>query len=67
MEWNSGVVCRFQEAYRLLSEALSAFRHKLTIYKTSKGAIQFPIEEPIPEELVKEMVRFRVRENEKAK
>lgn len=49
------------------SSAISAFKHKLTPYKTSKGAIQFPIEEPIPEELVKEIVRFRVRENEKAK
>lgn len=49
------------------SSAILAFQHKLTSYKTSKGAIQFPIEEPIPEELVKEIVRFRVKENEKAK
>ena len=47
--------------------AISAFQHKLTRYKTSKGAIQFPIDDPIPEKLVKEIVRFRVKENARAK
>jgi uncharacterized protein YdhG (YjbR/CyaY superfamily) len=32
-------------------------------YKQSKGAIQFPIDEPIPLDLVRRMVRFRVEEN----
>jgi len=49
------------------SSAISAFQHELTRYKTSKGAIQFPIDDPIPEELVKEIVRFRVKENARAK
>lgn len=47
--------------------AIAAFQHKLTLYKTSKGAIQFPMDQPIPEELVKEIVRFRVKENSRAK
>jgi uncharacterized protein YdhG (YjbR/CyaY superfamily) len=33
------------------------------VYKQSKGAVQFPIDEPLPLELVKKMVRFRVEEN----
>lgn len=44
----------------------SAIRHfskELTHYTTSKGAIQFPIENGIPKKLVKEIVKFRVKEN----
>jgi uncharacterized protein YdhG (YjbR/CyaY superfamily) len=33
-------------------------------YKTSKGAIQFPIGKPVPEALLKKIVRLRVAENE---
>ncbi|MGZ4863124.1 MAG: iron chaperone [Halobacteriota archaeon] len=40
-----------------------AFDEKLSIYKHSKGAVQFPIDGPIPLDLVREMVRFRVKEN----
>ncbi|MGZ4034032.1 MAG: iron chaperone [Bacteroidia bacterium] len=39
------------------------FKNKLTDYKTSKGAIQFPIEKAIPITLVKEIVKFKVKEN----
>lgn len=40
-----------------------AFKEKLSIYKQSKGTVQFPIDGPIPLDTVKEMVRFRVKEN----
>lgn len=42
--------------------AMEAFKEQLSSYQTSKGTIQFPIDEPIPLDLVKEMVRFRVKE-----
>ena len=42
---------------------VEVFKDKLTGYITSKGAIQFPVEEPIPFELVKEIVKYRVQEN----
>jgi uncharacterized protein YdhG (YjbR/CyaY superfamily) len=45
------------------ASAIEAFKEKLAKYKTSKGTIQFPINEPIPFELVKEIVKFRVKEN----
>lgn len=40
-----------------------AFQDELTKYKTSKGAIQFPINEALPLALVKKIVAFRVKEN----
>ena len=47
--------------------AIEKFTEKLSSYKTSKGAIQFPLKEPIPFALVKEIVRFRVKENMNSK
>lgn len=42
---------------------IKVFKNELTDYKTSKGAIQFPIEKKIPVALVKKIVRLRVVEN----
>ncbi len=42
--------------------AIKYFKKKLTKYKTSKGAIQFPMEEPLPITLIKQIVRYRVAE-----
>lgn len=39
------------------------FAEELTGYKTSKGAIQFPLDRPTPYDLVARIVRFRVEEN----
>jgi uncharacterized protein YdhG (YjbR/CyaY superfamily) len=48
--------------------AIKTFAQELRQYKTSKGAIQFPIDKPLPTSLVKKIVRFRVKQNlEKAK
>ncbi len=40
------------------------FADNLSMYKTSKGAIQFPVKTGIPVELVKKIVEFRVNEDE---
>ncbi|KGR76726.1 iron chaperone [Ureibacillus manganicus] len=42
---------------------IERFKEELSEYKTSKGAIQFPIEKPIPYELISKIVKFRVAEN----
>lgn len=42
--------------------AIEAFRKDLLPYKTSKGAIKFPLDRPTPYDLVKRMVEFRVKE-----
>ncbi|MBL7996449.1 DUF1801 domain-containing protein [bacterium] len=50
------------------SSPIKVFAKELTRYKTSKGAIQFPIDEPIPLGLVRKIVKYRVKEStEKAK
>ncbi len=46
------------------ASGIAAFKSELARYKTSKGAIQFPITKPIPASLVKKIVKFRVRQNE---
>jgi uncharacterized protein YdhG (YjbR/CyaY superfamily) len=42
---------------------IEAFKEALAPYPTSKGAIQFPLDEPIPYDLVSKIVAFRVKEN----
>jgi len=37
------------------------FEKDLTPYQTSKGAIQFPINEPLPFELIEQMVIYRLK------
>ena len=39
------------------------FQKELSAYKTSKGAIQFPVDKPIPYDLVTRIVQYRVIEN----
>jgi uncharacterized protein YdhG (YjbR/CyaY superfamily) len=46
------------------ASAIVAFKSELASYKTSKGAVQFPIEKPIPTKLVKKIVNFRFKANE---
>ena len=46
-------------------EGITAFKEKLTSYKTSKGTVQFPLNKPLPSELIREIVRFRVDEQSK--
>lgn len=45
--------------------AVIHFADKLTAYKTSKGAIQFPFSKPIPLELIEEITLWRVAQVEK--
>lgn len=42
---------------------ITTFQQELKIYKTSKGAVQFPIDQPLPLKLIKKIVEFRVKEN----
>ncbi len=45
------------------ASGIDTFKHKLSEYKGSKGAVQFPLEQPLPYELISEIVKFRVAEN----
>jgi len=42
---------------------LEQFKAELAPYKTSKGAVQFPLDKPIPYPLITKIVKFRVKEN----
>ena len=42
------------------AEAIVAFQERLTPFKTSKGAVQLPMDAPLPLDLVKDMVRFNL-------
>ena len=45
------------------SSGIAAFQEELTPYASSKGAVQFPLDQPLPIELISRIVRFRVAEN----
>lgn len=42
---------------------IQAFKHELSVYEGSKGAVRFPIDKPLPLELICKIVKFRVTEN----
>jgi uncharacterized protein YdhG (YjbR/CyaY superfamily) len=42
---------------------IETFKDELSSYKSSKGAVQFPMGKPMPYELISRMVKFRVSEN----
>lgn len=50
-----------------MPSAIMAFKKELASYVTSKGAIQFPLEEKLPLTLIKNIVKFRVQENKEKK
>lgn len=42
---------------------IEAFKEELSSYKSSKGAVQFPLDRPIPFEIISKIVAFRAAEN----
>ncbi|SHM10625.1 iron chaperone [Flavobacterium saccharophilum] len=45
-----------------------AFKEELSLYKSGKGSVQFPLNQQMPYDLITKIVKFRVKENlEKAK
>jgi uncharacterized protein YdhG (YjbR/CyaY superfamily) len=50
------------------ASGIASFQKEFANYKSSKGAVQFPLDEPLPLELIAKITRFRVKEDvEKAK
>ncbi len=43
---------------------IAAFQKEISAYKSSKGAVQFPIGEKLPLELISKMVKFRLEQDE---
>lgn len=42
---------------------IEKFEAELAAYKRSKGAVQFPLDQPMPYDLIGRIVTFRVQEN----
>jgi len=68
-KWNGALLvwyAAFKEHIGFYPKAsgIASFKSDLAGYKTSKGAIQFPLGKPIPAALVKKIVKFRMKENE---
>lgn len=47
-------------------EAVLFFAEELQGYKTSKGAVQFPLDQAMPFELIQKIVRHRIEMNRAA-
>ncbi|MFI5137240.1 MAG: iron chaperone [Sphingobacteriales bacterium] len=45
------------------SSPIEVFKDDLAPYKYSKGAIQFPLDEPMPADLISRIVKFRVQQD----
>src|SRR5664279_6448476 len=46
------------------ASVIEAFENELKAYRTSKGTIQFPVDEPLPDALLKKMVKARIAQIE---
>lgn len=42
---------------------IEAFKNELSMYKSAKGSVQFPLDKPMPYELINKIVKFRLAEN----
>lgn len=42
---------------------IAAFKEELSAYKSSKGAVQFPVDKPLPLSLISKIVQYRAKEN----
>jgi|SRR5579862_3537644 len=49
------------------AEAIKVFKEELSAYKSAKGSVQFPFDQPLPLALVGRIVKFRVKQNLKTK
>ena len=44
------------------SSGIAAFKEEVAGYKSTKGAVQFPLDQPLPTDLIARIVKFRVTE-----
>ncbi|MEI6753218.1 MAG: DUF1801 domain-containing protein [Paludibacter sp.] len=45
------------------AKTIEHFKAELSVYKTLKGTVQFPLNQPLPIELITRMILFRIDEN----
>ena len=42
---------------------IEAFKEELSAFKTGKGSVQFPLDQPLPVDLIRRIVAFRLQEH----
>jgi uncharacterized protein YdhG (YjbR/CyaY superfamily) len=42
---------------------INKFQNEFSEYKSSKGAVQFPIDKPLPKDLIERIVKFRLNDD----
>lgn len=45
------------------ASGIQAFQEDLKPYKSAKGSVQFPLDQPLPTDLIRRIVELRVKEN----
>ena len=45
------------------ASGIQTFKEDLKPYKSAKGSVQFPLDQPLPTDLIRRIVEFRVGEN----
>ncbi|MCX6379634.1 MAG: DUF1801 domain-containing protein [Armatimonadetes bacterium] len=55
--------CKNHIGFYPTASGIEAFKQELSGYKSSKGSVQFPLDEPLPLELITKIVQFRVAKN----
>jgi uncharacterized protein YdhG (YjbR/CyaY superfamily) len=46
------------------ASGMEAFKQEFSVYKNSKGAVQFPIDKPLPLALIRKVVKFRISQTQ---
>ena len=55
--------CKNHIGFYPTATATTVFAEEIKSFKSSKGAIQFPLNQPLPVELIEKIVKHRVNEN----
>ncbi len=55
--------CKNHIGFYPMPSSIEAFKNELSVYESSKGAVQFPYNKSIPFGLIQKIVKFRVKEN----
>lgn len=53
---------RNQIGFYPMPSAIEEFKEHLSLYKSGKGSVQFPLNRPLPFDLIEQIVQFRVKE-----
>lgn len=49
--------------FYLTASGQKAFEKELSVYKSGKGSVQFPLSKPMPLSLIRKIVKYRVKES----